>query len=104
MFLEIGIIAAGVPVGYALRKCKPVVRLTDATMIWSIRALLLFLGLALGGNELLMSQLESLGVQGAVIALCAVLGSLLGARCLEPHLRLEQPVAPPSGSGDAARP
>lgn len=88
MLLEIGVIAAGVPVGWLLRKQRAAVRLTDAVMTWSVRALLLFLGLALGGNDLLMSRLDSLGLRAAIIALCAVFGSLVGARLLEPYLRL----------------
>ncbi len=96
MLLEVGIIAAGVPVGWALRKRRVLVRLTDAVMTWSIRCLLLFLGLGLGGNELLMSQIESLGTRGAIIALAAVLGSLAAARLLEPFLHLPAaPLGPP---------
>ncbi len=98
MLLEVGIIAAGVPVGWALRKRRALVRLTDTVMTWSIRFLLLFLGLGLGGNELLMSQIESLGTRGAVIALAAVFGSLGAARILEPFLHL-----PPTSFASPAR-
>lgn len=99
MLLEVGLIAAGVPVGWLLRKQRAVVRLTDTVMTWSIRALLFFLGLDLGGNALLMSRLDSLGVKAAIIALCAVLGSLVGARLLEPYLHLPKA---PSASAAAA--
>ena len=103
MLAEIGFIAVGVPIGYALRKSRLAVYLTQATMRWAIRLLLLFLGIALGANDVLMSQLDSLGARGVTIALASVLGSLLGARLLAPRLHPHTPDRPHPASGETRR-
>lgn len=104
MLLEVGVIAAGVPVGWLLRRQRAVARLTDTVMTWSIRALLFFLGMDLGGNALLMSQLDSLGVKAVIIALCVVVGSLVGARLLEPYLHLPKAPEAPAATTGTKRP
>ena len=45
---------------------------------------LLLLGLALGADDRLMSQMDTIGARGIFISLCCVAGSLIGARLLEP--------------------
>ena len=46
MLVEIGCLVLGVPVGFLLRRKPLVVRLTDQVLTWSVRILLLLLGLA----------------------------------------------------------
>lgn len=82
MIAELGCIVAGVPLGYVLRNRKGIVRGIDHTLTWTVRLLLFLLGLSLGADVNLMAQLEILGVQGAVVSLFAVAGSLLVARVL----------------------
>ena len=41
-------------------------------------------GLALGADDRLMSQMDTIGARGIFISLCCVAGSLIGARLLEP--------------------
>ena len=53
-------------------------------LTWSVRILLLLLGLALGADDRLMSQMDTIGARGIFISLCCVAGSLIGARLLEP--------------------
>lgn len=86
MLVEISCLVLGVPVGYILRKSPLVIKCTDVALTWSVRLLLLLLGLALGADDELMSRMDSLGLRGAGISLCCVAGSLVGAKILGPFL------------------
>ena len=79
MIVEMGCLILGVPVGFLLRRKPLVIKITDQVLTWSVRILLLLLGLALGADDRLMSQMD-----GIFISLCCVAGSLIGARLLEP--------------------
>ena len=68
MIVEMGCLILGVPVGFLLRRKPLVIKITDQVLTWSVRILLLLLGLA----------------RGIFISLCCVAGSLIGARLLEP--------------------
>ena len=72
MIVEMGCLILGVPVGFLLRRKPLVIKITDQVLTWSVRILLLLLGLAL------------VGARGIFISLCCVAGSLIGARLLEP--------------------
>ena len=82
MIVEMGCLILGVPVGFLLRRKPLVIKITDQVLTWSVRILLLLLGLALGADDRLMSQMDTIG--GIFISLCCVAGSLIGARLLEP--------------------
>ena len=82
MIVEMGCLILGVPVGFLLRRKPLVIKITDQVLTWSVRILLLLLGLALGADDRLMSQMDTIGAR--VISLCCVAGSLIGARLLEP--------------------
>lgn len=84
MLVEMSCLVLGVPVGFLLRKQPLVIRLTDQVLTWSVRVLLLLLGVALGADERLMSQMDTIGARGIFISLCCILGSLIGARLIEP--------------------
>ena len=71
MIVEMGCLILGVPMGFLLRRKPLVIKITDQVLTWSVRILLLLLGLALGAR-------------GIFISLCCVAGSLIGARLLEP--------------------
>lgn len=86
MLVEMSCMMLGVPVGYLLRNSQKTIRTTDFVLTWSVRILLLLLGLSLGSDDDLMSRMDSLGVRGTFISLCCVAGSLLGARLLEPFM------------------
>ncbi len=89
MLLEIGIIAAGIPVGWLLRRNRKAQALTGRALTWSVWILLFLLGFALGGDERLLAQLDSLGVRAVTISLLSVAGSLLAARLLGAWLPLD---------------
>lgn len=96
MWVEMTCLVLGVPVGFMLRKKPLIIKLTDQMLTWSVRVLLLLLGLALGADERLMSQMDTIGARGIFISLCCVLGSLIGARLLEPIMNrhVGAPTAP----------
>ena len=87
MLVEIGCLVLGVPVGFLLRRKPLVVRLTDQVLTWSVRILLLLLGLALGADDRLMSQMDS-----------------IGARLLEPIMNRHVGKYTPHDKGGEARP
>ena len=84
MIVEMGCLILGVPVGFLLRRKPLVIKITDQVLTWSVRILLLLLGLALGADDRLMSQMDTIGARGIFISLCCVAGCLIGARLLEP--------------------
>lgn len=104
MLVEIGCLVLGVPVGFLLRRKPLVVKLTDQVLTWSVRILLLLLGLALGADDRLMSQMDSIGARGVFISLCCVLGSLIGARLLEPVMNRHVGKYMPRDKDGGARP
>lgn len=89
MWFTVLFFLAGVPLGYAVRGQAWAVKLTDMVSVWAVRTLLFLLGLTLGANDELFAQLDTLGVQAAVVAVSAVMGSLVGVRWLGHKLRLD---------------
>lgn len=61
MIVEMGCLILGVPVGFLLRRKPLVIKITDQVLTWSVRILLLLLGLALGADDRLMSQMDTIG-------------------------------------------
>ena len=82
MFLEIGIIAAGVPAGWLLRNRASAVRRVNEFLTWTVRIMLFLLGLSLGMDDALIGQLESLGLYAAVISSFSVAGCFVAAHIL----------------------
>ena len=103
MWFTVLFFLAGVPLGYLLRNRAWAVKLTGLVSTWVVRVLLFLLGLTLGANEALLSQLDTLGVWAVAIATAAGLGSLVGVRFLGVWLRLEAGASSP-GSGDQQEP
>ena len=86
MLVEMTCLVGGVPVGYLLRSRKAVIRATEQSLVWSVRILLFLLGLNLGGYEELMANLGSIGARGVFISLCCLVGTLAGARAINPFV------------------
>ena len=91
MFRIIAIMFVGAVLGFLLRR-TPVVgwlsRLTMATIV-----LLLFLmGIEIGGNEQIVKNLSSLGVEAVMIAVAATLGSITAARIIYKVLLKSKPL------------
>ena len=104
MLVEMSCLVLGVPVGFLLRKQPLAIRLTDQVLTWSVRVLLLLLGVALGADDSLMSQMDTIGARGVFISLCCVLGSLIGARLIEPIMNRHLGNHAPKGQDKPHRP
>ncbi len=76
MILEVGIIVASIPIGYALRKFPKVVGVTGHALTIIIYAMLFFIGISIGGNEDLLLRVADLGVQGIIVGVFSALGSV----------------------------
>lgn len=79
MFTSIYIMAAGIPFGFLFRKSRQAVCWTDKLLTFSVWILLFLLGIGLGADENLMTQINNLGLQAFCITFFAVLGSLVFA-------------------------
>lgn len=83
MFVEVGCILAGIPLGLALRKKEAAVRCVDRATMWAIYGLLFLLGLSLGSNDDLIAQLGSIGIRAMIISLSCLMGSAAAVWALE---------------------
>lgn len=96
MIIEISCLVGGVPLGFFLRTSKLFVTATSYALIWSVRVLLFLLGLVIGSDDNLMSSLGTIGLRGVIITLFCLVGTLIGARLIDPVVNL------PSLKGGAA--
>lgn len=77
MFTVIGIMFAGITLGYLLRKQSlSWINRAIMTLIW---LLLFLLGIEVGQNEQIIRSLPTLGMEAFIIAIVCVLGSCLTA-------------------------
>lgn len=83
MLTEVGCIVAGIPLGFLMRRSERAFRAVDTLTMWAIYGLLFLLGVSLGSDEELVSQLGTMGVQAAVISLCCVVGSAASCWALD---------------------
>lgn len=79
MILEMGLIAGGVPAGWLLRHRDTVVKAVNTALVWTVRIMLFLLGLSLGQDDHLMSQLRNLGLYAACISTFSVAGCFAAA-------------------------
>ncbi len=70
----------GIISGYLLRKKK--LGFMNGLILTLIWALLFLLGLEVGMNETVVRKFASLGLEAAIIAIAATLGSVIGAKLL----------------------
>ena len=77
MFIVIGIMFAGIGIGYLMRRQSlPWINQAITALIW---LLLFLLGIEVGHNEQIIRSLLTLGVEAFAIAIVCVLGSCLAA-------------------------
>ena len=86
MLAEIGCIAIGVPIGFALRKNTRAVCIVNRLTMWAIYGLLFLLGLSLGTNATVMSQIDTIGIQALLISICTVTGSACATWLLDRYV------------------
>lgn len=78
MFIVIGIMFGGIILGYLFRK-KTVLQKLSKPITYTIYLLLFLLGISVGGNPEIISNLPSLGGQALLLAFAGTFGSLLAA-------------------------
>lgn len=80
MFIVIGFMFAGMLTGYVFKNRQVTwVGKLITVLIW---LLLFLLGVEVGGNQMIMSGLHTIGIDALIITVGAVLGSVIGARLL----------------------
>ena len=87
--------AAGMAAGYIFRDSRRIFSFLDPATVWVIRLLLFLLGVGIGGDRALLAQVPVLGLKGLVLAVSAVLGSVLAARLVLGKPGLEMSAGPP---------
>ncbi|MCH5276733.1 MAG: LysO family transporter [Desulfovibrionaceae bacterium] len=102
MLLEMGLIAAGIPAGYVLRRKERARAVAARLLTRAVWALLFVLGLAVGSDSMLLEQLSRLGVRAAVISALSVAGCLVAARLAALWLNLD--AGTPSDAESSAGP
>ena len=83
MLAEVGCILAGIPLGFLLRRNERAVRSVDTLTMWAIYGLLFLLGVSIGSDNNLISQMETIGFRALVISLCCVIGSAIAVWFLD---------------------
>ena len=78
MFTVIGIMFAGIGVGYPFRETRWTQKVSPL-ISYTIFLLLFLLGISVGANEAIVNNLGTLGTQALLIASASTLGSLLAA-------------------------
>lgn len=78
MFIVIGIMFGGIAVGYLLRKVEFLQKI-GKPISYTILLLLFLLGISVGGNEAIVTNLVSLGGQAFLLAFAGTVGSVLAA-------------------------
>ncbi len=68
----------GIGIGFLLRKVE-IFQKINKPIFWTILLLLFFLGISVGNNDAIMSNLQVLGFQALILAVFGTLGSALAA-------------------------
>ncbi|MEI8205046.1 MAG: LysO family transporter [Bacteroidota bacterium] len=85
MYIVLLFMFAGIISGYLFRKRK--FRFMNQLILTLIWALLFLLGIEVGMNDTVVRKFASLGLEAAVIAVAATLGSVVGAKLLWKSLK-----------------
>jgi len=73
---------SGMAAGYLFRKHPGLFSFLDPATAWVIRLLLFLLGYGIGGDRTLLIQVPVLGLQGLILAVSAIIGSVAAAGLL----------------------
>lgn len=76
MFTILSIMILGIIIGYIFRRVE-LLHKTEKTISLTILALLFMLGISVGSNKLIISNLGDFGSQAMLLALLSLTGSLL---------------------------
>ncbi len=85
------LMAAGIFTGYLLRQNKHFARHIERLIIISIFLLLFFMGLSIGRDPLIISQLPLLGITAVLISVGGILGSMIFALVVWKYFFVKKP-------------
>jgi uncharacterized membrane protein YbjE (DUF340 family) len=77
MIKILGLFAAGIIIGFLIRHKRQLVRIAEKLTNWTIYLLLFFLGISVGLNPSIISNLNSIGLSATLLTLFAMSGSIL---------------------------
>ncbi|MDD5530773.1 MAG: LysO family transporter [bacterium] len=77
MLIIIALLISGILLGFLLREKKGIIVLTDKLTNWTVYLLLLLLGISIGSNEKIISNIGSIGINAIILAVGTVIGSVL---------------------------
>ena len=77
MLLLLGIMFGGILIGYLLRHHKKLIKPVDKITMFSIYLLLFLIGVSIGSNKEIISNLDTLGIIAIVLSSGAIIGSIL---------------------------
>jgi uncharacterized membrane protein YbjE (DUF340 family) len=76
MLFFLTILFVGILIGYMFRHSKKLKEISDKIIIVSIYALLFFIGVGVGANKMIISNLSKIGINALVLTIGAVAGSI----------------------------
>ncbi len=79
MSIVLGLMVAGIFIGYFLRRNEKILRINEKLVSGAIYLLLFFLGIMVGTNKQVLNHFDTLGMQALIITLGSVSGSVLAA-------------------------
>lgn len=77
MFIVVGLMCLGIIIGFAIREKVKVIQVVEVTITFAIYLLLLLLGISVGTNEIIISNLGTLGINGILLGIGGVSGSVI---------------------------
>ena len=80
ILIVLGLFLVGIVVGRMLLGRPKIHHSSNRLMMWAVYVLLFFLGISVGSNSEIIDNIPSLGFQALVLALAALLGSLVTIR------------------------
>ena len=77
MLLILGLMFVGIAIGYLIRNKTKFKKIIDKIVVASIYALLFFIGVNVGANELIIKNLYKIGATALILTFGAVSGTIL---------------------------
>lgn len=71
----LAIMVLGILCGFLLRRKDRIVKLVEPLLTWSVYILLLFIGIGVGINKVVLDKLDVIGYQALALTIGGVLGS-----------------------------
>ncbi len=78
MFIVLGLLLAGAATGYLFRG-RTFFKAIDQSTAYTIYAMLFIFGITIGANEELINDIAKFGMQATLLALSAILGSIVAS-------------------------